>query len=224
MDLALAVQLVALDRLQMDGIDTVADAIAHAFDTLRLPEEPPVPGAYPIEEDGTELATAYRTVLEYPEYPVEEIVDAAGQAFIAQHDKGHSTTKTIAIQVPVLINGLNVHILLVDTPSDDLHWALTRLKFYVSGYTDVRTGPSTALDEAVRLTDAAGNRLWKFTFDFDQRTDAVIGDVLTHARLFYPEATAASLVGGVLVKGGTNFHNINGRWVAWGTAQVKVSA
>lgn len=32
--------------------------------TLRLPEEPPCPGAYPLDDEGSDLDTAYRVILE----------------------------------------------------------------------------------------------------------------------------------------------------------------
>jgi len=90
MDLKTAVQLVALDQMEGDDIDTVADAIEHALDVLRLPEEAPVAGAYPIEGDD-ELAQAYTLVLTVAgkfadlRATAEQIAEHAGEEFIAEH-------------------------------------------------------------------------------------------------------------------------------------------
>lgn len=42
---------------------TLREAIDHTRDTLRLPEDTPVMGAYPLNDDGTPLAAAYRLIL-----------------------------------------------------------------------------------------------------------------------------------------------------------------
>jgi len=82
-NLTMAVRMVAADQIQGDDINTVQDAIDHAVDTLRLPEEPPVHGAMPIEGDD-DLARAYRVVLEaYKTMSVEDISAAAGEEFTA---------------------------------------------------------------------------------------------------------------------------------------------
>ncbi|WP_018186363.1 hypothetical protein [Microbacterium sp. 77mftsu3.1] len=82
-DLTMAVRMVAADQIQGDDINTVQDAIDHAVDTLRLPEEPPVHGAIPIEGDD-DLAHAYRVVLEaYKTMSVADIAAAAGEEFSA---------------------------------------------------------------------------------------------------------------------------------------------
>jgi len=90
MDLTRAVQLVALDQLENDYITTVTDAIENALDTLRLPDEPPVAGAYPVEGDD-ELAQAYITVLRNAG-PVTDLrataaalAEHAGDEFIQEH-------------------------------------------------------------------------------------------------------------------------------------------
>lgn len=54
----------AFDEWIAQGFVTVAEACEHARNTLRLPEEPYVPGGYPLDDDGSSLATAYRMVLE----------------------------------------------------------------------------------------------------------------------------------------------------------------
>lgn len=95
MDITRAVQLVANDQKDMDDIHTVADAIERALDTLRLPEDLPVPGAWPIEGDD-ELAEAYKTVLRH-EGPgnslrarAQAIAEHAGAQFIAEYESGRA--------------------------------------------------------------------------------------------------------------------------------------
>lgn len=46
------------------GFVMVRDAVDHARNTLRLPEDPYVAGAYPLEDEGSALDTAYRIILE----------------------------------------------------------------------------------------------------------------------------------------------------------------
>ncbi len=75
--LAHAVVLVALDVIaNQDDDETggVTAAIGYARDVLRLPEEPFVIGSYPIEEDGTTLAQAYRMVLEADVHAVSAVI------------------------------------------------------------------------------------------------------------------------------------------------------
>lgn len=65
-----AATLVARDQVQgvdewiEQGFVMVREAAQHARNILRLPEAPYVTGAYPIDDDGSDLATAYRRVLE----------------------------------------------------------------------------------------------------------------------------------------------------------------
>jgi hypothetical protein len=91
MDLTRAVRIVALDQTETDDISSVADAIAHVMNVLRLPEEPAVPGSYPIEEDGSELAAAYRLVLEHSHYPAQDIASVAGEDFAAEYALARKT-------------------------------------------------------------------------------------------------------------------------------------
>ena len=96
MDLLRAVQLVALDQKDMDGILTVADAVERALDTLRLPEDPPVPGAWPVEGDD-EVAEAYKTVLRHNgpstdlRATAEALAEHAGAGFLADYEKGQAS-------------------------------------------------------------------------------------------------------------------------------------
>lgn len=93
MDLKRAVQLVAIDQKDMDDIHTVADAIERALDTLRLPEDPPVAGAWPVEGDD-DLAEAYKTVLRHNgpstnlRASAEAIAEHAGAAFLTEYAQG----------------------------------------------------------------------------------------------------------------------------------------
>lgn len=85
-------QLVALDQKDMDGILTVTDAIERALDTLRLPEAPPVPGAWPVDGDD-EVAEAYKTVLRNAgpstdlRATAEAIAEHAGPDFLSAFEK-----------------------------------------------------------------------------------------------------------------------------------------
>lgn len=70
-ELRIAASMVARDQIESpwdewieQGFITVADACRAARDSLRLPESPYVPGGYPLEDDGSALATAYRRILE----------------------------------------------------------------------------------------------------------------------------------------------------------------
>lgn len=55
------------------GFVMVRDAVDHARNSLRLPESPPVAGAYPLEDEGTDLDTAFRVVLEATPDELESI-------------------------------------------------------------------------------------------------------------------------------------------------------
>lgn len=73
-----AAQLVMVDvnsGADDDEKVTIRGAALHARNTLRLPEEAPVMGAYPLDDDGTELAAAYRLILTVPDAAVEELPD-----------------------------------------------------------------------------------------------------------------------------------------------------
>lgn len=64
-----AVRMVAADQRASWPDMSDAEAVFHVRDTMRLPEEPPVMGAYPMDDDGTPLARAYRVVLASQEEP-----------------------------------------------------------------------------------------------------------------------------------------------------------
>lgn len=84
MELSQAVRLVALDRGEGEDIHTVEEAVAHAIDVLHLPEDQAVAGGYPIEEDGSQTAQAYRLVLEAGRHTsAAEIAKHAGAGFSA---------------------------------------------------------------------------------------------------------------------------------------------
>lgn len=57
-----------------EGWIGVREAVDIARNTLRLPEDPYVPGAYPLEDGGTATDTAFRAILE----ATPEEIDAAG--------------------------------------------------------------------------------------------------------------------------------------------------
>lgn len=65
MDYATAAELVITDYRANDWTDDMTDAevIAAVRDVLTLPDAEPVVGAYPLEDDGTELFAAYVIVL-----------------------------------------------------------------------------------------------------------------------------------------------------------------
>ena len=93
MDLSRAVQLVALDQKDGDDILSVADAIEHALDTLRLPGTLHVPGSWEIEGDD-EVAQAYIAVLRTfrptadLRASAELLAEHAGQEFIDEYARG----------------------------------------------------------------------------------------------------------------------------------------
>lgn len=58
-----AVALVTADQREADPGITPEEAVAYVRNTMRLPEAPEAPGAYPLQEDGSALAAAYRIVL-----------------------------------------------------------------------------------------------------------------------------------------------------------------
>lgn len=62
-DLAAAIAMVVADHRASWPDDTATEAVAAVRNTMRLPEEAPVPGGYPLDDDGTPLAAAYRMVL-----------------------------------------------------------------------------------------------------------------------------------------------------------------
>lgn len=89
-----AVQIVANDQKDTDDIVAVGDAIEHVLNTLRLPEEPAVPGSWPVEGDD-EIAEAYKTVLRaadrtLPLAAAADILAAhAGANFLAAYASRH---------------------------------------------------------------------------------------------------------------------------------------
>jgi hypothetical protein len=55
--------VIADQRAALLTDETDDQIIAHVRNTLRLPEDEHVPGSYPIEEDGSQTAEAYRLIL-----------------------------------------------------------------------------------------------------------------------------------------------------------------
>ena len=93
MDLNRAVQIVANDQKNTDDFVAVGEAIEHVLNILRLPEEPAVPGSWPVEGDD-ETAEAYKTVLRAADHTLPLAVAAdilaahAGAEFLAEYARG----------------------------------------------------------------------------------------------------------------------------------------
>lgn len=89
MDITAAVQIVANDQKDSDAV-SVGDAIEHVLNTMRLPEEPAVPGGWAVEGDD-EVAEAYKTVLRAADHTLPLAVAAdilakeAGPEFLAAY-------------------------------------------------------------------------------------------------------------------------------------------
>lgn len=96
MDLNRAVQIVATDQKSGADFVSVGDAIEHVLNTMRLPEDPFVPGSWVVEDDGqedNEVAQAYRLVLSSYDRTVPLMVAAdklaahAGAEFLAAYTR-----------------------------------------------------------------------------------------------------------------------------------------
>jgi hypothetical protein len=75
-DVLRAARAVAED--QNEGRDddermTMSEAVLHARNVLRLPEEAPVAGAVALDDDGSQLAASYRLVLGMPDRVIAEL-------------------------------------------------------------------------------------------------------------------------------------------------------
>lgn len=64
MDISRAVALVIADASEGWEPTSDEDVIAHVLNVLRLPESTPVLGSHPMVDDGSDVAIAYRIVLE----------------------------------------------------------------------------------------------------------------------------------------------------------------
>ena len=95
MDLTRAVQIVANDQKDSDVV-SVGDAIEHVLNTMRLPEEPAVPGSWAVEGDD-EVAEAYTLVLRNQDtaVPIQVAADIlaahAGGQFLAEYARGQQS-------------------------------------------------------------------------------------------------------------------------------------
>lgn len=92
MDIKTAVQIVANDQKDSDVV-SVGDAIEYVLNTMRLPEDPAVPGSWAVEGDD-ENAEAYKTILRAADRTVPLMVAAdilateAGAEFLAEYARG----------------------------------------------------------------------------------------------------------------------------------------
>jgi hypothetical protein len=82
-----AVRLVADDVRQSYPEESDASALEHVRNTIRLPEAPRVAGSYPLEEDGSPLALAYRMVLEGRANAEEEPARECPSSPEGQHER-----------------------------------------------------------------------------------------------------------------------------------------
>jgi hypothetical protein len=123
----------------------------------------------------------------------------------------------------VTLDGLTVRAYLHTYPDAELHEKISALRFYASGYSDVRVGALENLDEVIRLGKAAGNAVWKTDIPFGQKTTALLGDPLVYASMFAPRAKTARLLGAIELFANTDVSNVNGCWVAWGRGTFQVT-
>ena len=131
---------------------------------------------------------------------------------------------TLTIEVPVALDeDIVVQVKLFEAPADDLQRELTELKFYSLRYTDIQQGRAPQLDGAFAAAKAHGNSIWSTTVPFPQGTRSIIGDLLTHAQMFQPDAHRATLRDVVQIVRDATVRRIGDRWVTWGTAIIDVT-
>ena len=131
---------------------------------------------------------------------------------------------TLTVEVPVALDeDIVVQVKLFEAPADDLQRALFELKFYPGTYTDTQQGRASRIDEAFAAAEAHGGSIWSTTVPFAQHSSNLIGDALAHARMFHPDAQAATLRGPVQIFRDAKARRIGDHWVTWGTAHIDVT-
>lgn len=130
---------------------------------------------------------------------------------------------TLELTLPIRLPAeASVTAFLRNTPDSALHGALTGLGFWRSGYPDERLGRIGQLDAALRRAEDAGNPFWRMATVGRHSGADVVGDLLIHARVYRPDAVAATLVGGAGLTSGTAVRRLGAEWVAWAPLTLRV--
>lgn len=135
------------------------------------------------------------------------------------------TTHTITITAPVLAGrDLSAEVVLFERPTDAMHCELKKAGFMPGLYADIRRGRVGGLDAALAAVAEHEGQVWRISTPAQSPTREVIGDLLTHAQMFVPDAVSAELLGTILVLANTPLTQVNGRWVVWAQASIRVTA
>lgn len=130
----------------------------------------------------------------------------------------------LPLMLPVrLAHDTGVKLLLFKEPSPTLHRALNELKFTQLRYGDERLGSAGEMKQAMEVALEHKNSIWQTKLVGDYETGEVIGDLLTHARAYEPEATAAIPVGRLRFGSGDTIVTFRDEYVVWTKVMLEVT-